>query len=38
VGFRIAVEGDGVHHERSGEARLGVFEGIVFEFDYAPER
>ena len=38
VGFRVAVDGDGVRHERSGEIRLGVFEGLVFEFDYVPER
>jgi len=37
VAFRLAVEGDGLRHERTGEIRLGVFEVSVFEFDYLPE-
>jgi len=36
--FRIAIDGDGVHHERSGEIRLGAFVVTVFEFDYSPKR
>jgi hypothetical protein len=38
VAYRIAVDGDRVHHESSGEIQLGVFEVTVLEFDYAPGR